>query len=60
MFISIATAGLIAVILLVVYREMFTALLPLVVIGLSLAVARGYFPRWGWWACRYHSSPSRS
>ncbi|MDA3638808.1 RND family transporter [Mycobacterium xenopi] len=40
-FISIATAGLIAVILLVVYREMFTALLPLVVIGLSLAVARG-------------------
>ncbi|MFN6549085.1 RND family transporter [Mycolicibacterium septicum] len=40
-FISIATAGLIALILLIVYRSVFTALLPLLVIGLSLAVGRG-------------------
>ncbi|MCV7195769.1 MMPL/RND family transporter [Mycobacterium angelicum] len=40
-FISIATAGLIAVILLIVYRSVFTALLPLLVIGISLAVGRG-------------------
>lgn len=39
--ISIATAGLIALILLLVYRSVFTALLPLLVIGVSLAVARG-------------------
>jgi RND superfamily putative drug exporter len=39
--ISIATAGLIALILLIVYRSVFTALLPLLVIGLSLAVGRG-------------------
>lgn len=39
--ISVATAGLIAVILLVVYRSVFTALLPLLVIGVSLAVGRG-------------------
>jgi RND superfamily putative drug exporter len=41
LFISIATAGLIALILLIVYRSVFTALLPLLVIGLSLAVGRG-------------------
>ncbi|MGK2882416.1 MAG: MMPL family transporter [Mycobacterium sp.] len=41
LFISIATAALIAVILLVVYRSVFTALLPLLVIGTSLAVGRG-------------------
>ncbi|MDQ2637627.1 MAG: RND family transporter, partial [Actinomycetota bacterium] len=40
-FISIATAGLIALILLIVYRSVFTALLPLLVIGVSLAVGRG-------------------
>lgn len=39
--ISVATAGLIAAILLLVYRSVFTALLPLLVIGLSLAVGRG-------------------
>jgi RND superfamily putative drug exporter len=39
--ISIATAALIAAVLLVVYRSVFTALLPLLVIGLSLAVGRG-------------------
>ncbi len=41
LFISIATAALIAVILLVIYRSVFTALLPLLVIGTSLAVGRG-------------------
>ncbi|OBY30651.1 RND family transporter [Mycolicibacter kumamotonensis] len=41
LFISIATAALIAAILLIVYRSVFTALLPLLVIGLSLAVGRG-------------------
>lgn len=41
LFISIATAGLIALILLIVYRSVFTALLPLLVIGVSLAVGRG-------------------
>ncbi|MBX8689330.1 hypothetical protein A5722_01635 [Mycobacterium vulneris] len=41
LFISIATAGLIALILLIVYRSLFTALLPLLVIALSLAVGRG-------------------
>ncbi|OBG89900.1 MULTISPECIES: RND family transporter [unclassified Mycobacterium] len=41
LFISIATAGMIALILLIVYRSVFTALLPLLVIGLSLAVGRG-------------------
>ncbi|BBY51847.1 putative membrane protein, MmpL family [Mycolicibacterium arabiense] len=41
LFISIATAGLIALILLIVYRSVFTALLPLLVIGISLAVGRG-------------------
>ncbi|MEX3646657.1 MMPL family transporter, partial [Mycolicibacterium porcinum] len=39
--ISIATAGLIAVILLIVYRSVFTALLPLLVIAVSLVVGRG-------------------
>ncbi|PBA33812.1 MULTISPECIES: RND family transporter [Mycobacterium] len=39
--ISVATAGLIAGILLVIYRSIFTALLPLLVIGVSLAVGRG-------------------
>ncbi|OFB36325.1 hypothetical protein BA059_25330 [Mycolicibacterium sp. (ex Dasyatis americana)] len=39
--ISIATAGMIALILMIVYRSVFTALLPLLVIGLSLAVGRG-------------------
>ncbi|CQD11293.1 MmpL family transport protein [Mycobacterium europaeum] len=41
LLISIATAGLIALILLIVYRSVFTALLPLLVIGTSLAVGRG-------------------
>ncbi|MCX8555381.1 MULTISPECIES: RND family transporter [Mycolicibacterium] len=41
LLVSIATAGLIALILLMVYRSLFTALLPLLVIGLSLAVGRG-------------------
>lgn len=41
LIISLATAGLIAVILLLVYRSLFTAMLPLVVIGISLAVGRG-------------------
>ena len=41
LLISIATAGLIALILLIVYRSVFTALLPLLVIGVSLAVGRG-------------------
>lgn len=39
--ISIATLVLIGIILLIVYRSVITALLPLVVIGASLAVARG-------------------
>jgi len=39
--ISIATAALIAGVLLAVYRSVFTALLPLLVIALSLAVGRG-------------------
>ncbi|KMO70989.1 RND family transporter [Mycolicibacterium chlorophenolicum] len=39
--VSIATAVVIALILLLVYRSVFTALLPLLVIGISLAVARG-------------------
>jgi putative drug exporter of the RND superfamily len=41
LLISVATVALIATILLLVYRSLFTALLPLVVIGLSLAVGRG-------------------
>jgi RND superfamily putative drug exporter len=41
LLISLATAGLIAVILLIVYRSAFTASLPLLVIGVSLAVGRG-------------------
>lgn len=41
LFISLATAALIAVILLLVYRSPFTAVLPLLVIGISLAVGRG-------------------
>ncbi|BCI90635.1 hypothetical protein NIIDMKKI_58410 [Mycobacterium kansasii] len=40
-FISAVTAGLIALILLIIYRSLFTALLPLLVIGISLAVGRG-------------------
>lgn len=39
--ISVATAGLIAMILLLIYRSVFTAMLPLLVIGVSLAVGRG-------------------
>ncbi|WP_406814966.1 RND family transporter [Mycobacterium sp. M23085] len=39
--ISLATVGLIAAILLLVYRSVFTALLPLLVIGLSLGMGRG-------------------
>jgi RND superfamily putative drug exporter len=39
--ITLATVALIAMILLLVYRSIFTALLPLLVIGLSLAVGRG-------------------
>ncbi|MFT4201137.1 RND family transporter [Gordonia sp. (in: high G+C Gram-positive bacteria)] len=39
--ISIATLILIGVILMIVYRSIVTAILPLVVIGASLAVARG-------------------
>lgn len=41
LLISVATAALIAAVLLLVYRSAFTALLPLLVIGLSLAVGRG-------------------
>ncbi|MEZ0353972.1 RND family transporter [Mycobacterium sp. pR1184] len=41
LIISVATAGLIALILLLVYRSVFTALLPLLVIGASVAVGRG-------------------
>ncbi len=41
LLISVATVALIAAILLLVYRSVFTALLPLLVIGLSLAVGRG-------------------
>ncbi|CQD04474.1 hypothetical protein A5746_16215 [Mycolicibacterium conceptionense] len=41
LYISIATAALIALILMIVYRSVFTALLPLLVIALSLAVGRG-------------------
>ena len=41
LYISIATAALIALILIIVYRSLFTAMLPLLVIGLSLAVGRG-------------------
>ncbi|CAM3926708.1 MMPL family transporter [Mycobacterium senriense] len=41
LLISVATVALIAAILLLVYRSAFTALLPLLVIGLSLAVGRG-------------------
>lgn len=39
--ISVATILLIGLILLIIYRSFFTAMLPLVVIGLSLAVGRG-------------------
>lgn len=39
--ISVATAALIALILLLVYRSVATALLPLLVIGASVAVGRG-------------------
>ncbi len=39
--ITVATVLLIAVILLVVYRSVFTALMPLLVVGMSLAVGRG-------------------
>lgn len=41
LIISAATAALIALILLLVYRSLLTALLPLLVIGVSLAVGRG-------------------
>ena len=39
--ITLATVALIALILLVVYRSLFTALVPLLVIGVSLGVGRG-------------------
>jgi RND superfamily putative drug exporter len=39
--ITVATVLLIAVILLIVYRSVFTALMPLLVVGMSLAVGRG-------------------
>ena len=45
--ITIATVGLIAIILLIVYRSVFTALLPLLVIGVSLAVGRGIVSGFG-------------
>lgn len=41
LFISMATAALIALILMVVYRSVVTALLPLLVIALSLGLGRG-------------------
>ncbi|HTX95195.1 MAG TPA: MMPL family transporter [Mycobacterium sp.] len=41
LLISIATCALITLILLIVYRSVFTALLPLLVIGMSLITARG-------------------
>lgn len=41
LIISVATAALIALILLLVYRSVATALLPLLVIGASVAVGRG-------------------
>ena len=41
LIITVATVALIAIILLVVYRSVFTALLPLLVIGVSLVVGRG-------------------
>lgn len=39
--ITVATVALIAAILLIVYRSVFTALMPLLVVGMSLAVGRG-------------------
>ena len=62
---SIATVGLIALILLIVYRSVFTALLPLLVIGVSLAVGRGPWAagccrRWAKAACQSPSSQWRS
>ncbi|MDP7721651.1 MMPL family transporter [Mycobacterium sp. TY814] len=41
LIVSVVTAVLIALILLLVYRSVFTALLPLLVIGVSVAVAGG-------------------
>ena len=41
LLISAATAALIATILLLIYRSLITALLPLLVIGVSMAVGRG-------------------
>ncbi|WP_231639539.1 MMPL/RND family transporter [Mycobacterium sp. Marseille-P9652] len=41
LIVSVVAAALIALILLLVYRSVFTALLPLLVIGVSVAVARG-------------------
>lgn len=41
LLISAATAALIALILLLIYRSLVTALLPLLVIGISMAVSRG-------------------
>ncbi|MBF6150054.1 RND family transporter [Nocardia nova] len=41
LFITVATSVLIALILLLVYRSVFTAMLPVLVIGISVAVARG-------------------
>ncbi|MDW5610386.1 MMPL family transporter [Mycolicibacterium sp. D5.8-2] len=41
LLVKVASAALIAIILLLVYRSVVTALLPLLVVGVSVAVARG-------------------
>ncbi|MDV7173264.1 RND family transporter [Gordonia amicalis] len=45
--ITLATIALIVTILLIVYRSVFTALLPLIVVGMSLAVGRGLLSWFG-------------
>ncbi|MEP9415548.1 RND family transporter [Gordonia sp. VNQ95] len=45
--ITLVTVGLIVVILLIVYRSVFTAMLPLIVVGISLAVGRGLLSAFG-------------
>lgn len=45
--VKVASAVLIALILLLVYRSLFTALLPLLVVGVSVAVARGALSGFG-------------
>lgn len=47
MRIKVASAVLIAVILLLIYRSIFTAVLPLLVVGVSVAVARGALSGFG-------------